>query len=86
MTNVIESNVVGWPEPIIVLGAPVLDVVPVSLLAGNLTLSFLALSYAGCLTITVCADADRHPDLPVLLAAMRTDWTVLADPIVPEAV
>ncbi|MEV0724365.1 wax ester/triacylglycerol synthase domain-containing protein [Micromonospora purpureochromogenes] len=86
LTNVIESNVVGWPEPITVLGAPVLDVVPVSLLAGNLTLSFLALSYAGCLTITVCADAERHPDLPVLLVAMRTDWTVLADPIVPEAV
>jgi diacylglycerol O-acyltransferase / wax synthase len=77
MANLIESNVAGPPEPIRVLGAPLLDLVPVGVLAGNLALSFLALSYAGQLTVTVRADADRYPDLTVLLAAMQRDWHAL---------
>jgi diacylglycerol O-acyltransferase / wax synthase len=78
LANLIESNVAGPPEPIRVLGAPLLDLVPVGVLAGNLSLSFLALSYAGRLTVTVRADADRYPDLPVVLAAMERDWRALA--------
>jgi WS/DGAT/MGAT family acyltransferase len=77
LANLIESNVAGPPEPIRVLGAPLLDLVPVGVLAGNLALSFLALSYAGRLTVTVRADADRYPDLTVLLAAMQRDWQAL---------
>jgi diacylglycerol O-acyltransferase / wax synthase len=74
MVNLFESNLAGPPERIEMLGAPVLDLVPVGVLAGNVALSFVALSYAGRLTVTVCADADRYPDLPVLLAAMERDW------------
>jgi WS/DGAT/MGAT family acyltransferase len=78
LTNVLESNVVGPTAPIRVLGTPVLDLVPIGNLAGNLGVSFLALSYAGRLVITVQADADRFGDLPVLMAAMRRDWAALS--------
>jgi diacylglycerol O-acyltransferase / wax synthase len=54
--------------------------VPFAPLAGNLGLSFVALSYAGRVTIAVRADADRFPDLDVLAVAMREDWRVLSRP------
>ena len=56
----------------------VLDLLPIAPLAGNLGLSFVALSYAGRLTVTVRADADQFPDLDVLVAAMERDWQTLA--------
>jgi diacylglycerol O-acyltransferase / wax synthase len=45
--------------------------------AGNVTVSFDALSYAGTLAVTVMADADRVPDLPVLAAALRSQFDAL---------
>jgi hypothetical protein len=78
LSNVMESNVTGPAEQITMLGAPVVDVIPVGVLAGNLTLAFLAFSYAGNLTVTVCADSDRHPDLSVLVDALRADWAALS--------
>ncbi|MDQ7910404.1 wax ester/triacylglycerol synthase family O-acyltransferase [Phytohabitans sp. ZYX-F-186] len=77
MVHFVESNIAGPPAPVQALGAPVLDVVPIGNLAGNLGVSFLALSYAGRLVITVQADADRFPDLPVLVAGIRREWAVL---------
>jgi hypothetical protein len=77
ITNILESNVTGPTEEIHVLGAPVLDVIPISVLAGNLTVAFLAFSYHGRLTVTVWCDADRYPDLPVLIDAMNRDWASL---------
>jgi hypothetical protein len=47
LTNLVECNVIGPPAPIRVLGAPVLDLVPIGVLAGNVAVSFLALSYSG---------------------------------------
>jgi diacylglycerol O-acyltransferase / wax synthase len=78
LTNIIESNVTGPAAPIRMLGAPVLDVLPVSLIAGNLTAAFLAFSYAGRLSVTICVDADQYPDLPVLVDAVHAEWTMLA--------
>ncbi|MFF0174003.1 wax ester/triacylglycerol synthase domain-containing protein [Micromonospora profundi] len=77
LTTVVESNVTGPPAPIRLLGADVIDMIPIGALAGNLAISFLALSYAGVLTITVRVDADRHPDAPVLVTAMADDWRSL---------
>jgi WS/DGAT/MGAT family acyltransferase len=77
LVNILQSDLPGPPERIRLLGAPVLELIPVGVLAGNLTIAFLAFSYAGTLTITVCADADRYPDLPVVLAAMNRDWNTL---------
>jgi diacylglycerol O-acyltransferase len=79
MINLVESNIAGPPAPIYALGARMLDLIPIGHLAGNIALSLLALSYAGRLTVTVQADADQFPDLPVLLAAMEREWAALSD-------
>jgi diacylglycerol O-acyltransferase len=76
-TQVMESNMAGPAAPVTMLGAPMLDVVAVGSLVGDVALSVVALSYAGRLNITVHADADAFPDLPVLLAGIRHDWAIL---------
>jgi len=73
MINFVESNVAGPTAPLRLLGTTIVDVIPIGTVVGNITLGFLALSYAGRLTIAVQADADRYPDLPILLTAMRRD-------------
>jgi hypothetical protein len=75
LTNLVESDVTGPPVPVQMLGAAVLELIPAGVLAGNLAITFLAFSYAGRLTVTVWCDADRYPDLPVLVEAMRREWT-----------
>jgi WS/DGAT/MGAT family acyltransferase len=74
LTNTVVSNLVGPKQPITVLGTPVLELIPIGVLAGNLASAFLAFSYAGTLTITVRVDADRFPDLDVLTGAITDDW------------
>jgi len=77
MVNFVESNVTGPAARLRLLGAPIVDVVPIGTLVGNLTVGVLALSYAGRLTIAVQADAVRCPDLDVLLTAMHDDSVTL---------
>ena len=76
--NVMETYLPGPPVPIELLGAPVLDLVPIQPLGRNVGLTFIASSYAGRLTITVRADADLFPDLDVLMGAMDREWQALA--------
>ena len=83
LVNLAETYLPGPPVPIDVLGAPVLDLLPIAPLAGNLGLSFVALSYAGRLAVTVRADADQFPDLDVLSVAMERDWHALAQSVPP---
>ena len=78
LVNLVETYLPGPPVPIEVLGAPVLDLSPIAPLAGNVGLSFVALSYAGELAIAVRADSDRYPDLDRLSDAMARDWETLA--------
>jgi diacylglycerol O-acyltransferase len=80
ITNLIVSNLPGPADEIRVLGAPVVDLIPIGVLAGNLAIAFLAFSYRGSLTVTVWCDADRYPDLPVLVDSMYRDWSSLAGP------
>ncbi|SHN88443.1 acyltransferase, WS/DGAT/MGAT [Geodermatophilus obscurus] len=77
--HTLVSNVHGPDRPVTLAGAPVEAVVPVAVGdAGNMTVSFEALSYAGTLAVTVIADADAVPDLPVLVAALEDQFTQLA--------
>jgi hypothetical protein len=71
--NLSETYLPGPPSPVDVLGAPVLDLVPLAPLTGNLPLAVVALSYAGRLTLAVRVDPDRLPDVDILLAAMGRD-------------
>lgn len=77
--NLFVTNVAGPPMPVDVLNAPLLDVIPVTPIAGNCTLSFAALSYNGCLAITAVADADRVPDLDTVIQGMQSGWVALQD-------
>jgi diacylglycerol O-acyltransferase len=67
----------GPAEPLTFAAAPVEDVIAVTTVTGNVTVAFAALSYAGELTVTVVADPDRCPDLPVLAAALQAELDTL---------
>ncbi|NUT18883.1 MAG: DUF1298 domain-containing protein [Hamadaea sp.] len=82
MIHFVESNVAGPPDDVRLLGTTIVEVVPIGTVVGNISIGFLALSYAGRLTIAVQADADGYPDLPILLSAMRRDATALG--LTPE--
>ncbi|SFB43258.1 acyltransferase, WS/DGAT/MGAT [Amycolatopsis marina] len=68
----------GPPAPLYFLGAQVADIVPITAIKGNMTVSFVALSYRDTLLVTVIADSDRCPDLPVLVAALQRELDALA--------
>ena len=72
--HTLVTNLHGPDRPLTFAGAPVDDLVPVALGdAGNTTVSFDVLSYAGTLSITVVADPDHVPDLTLLAAALRAE-------------
>jgi diacylglycerol O-acyltransferase len=59
-------------------GAPIRAIVPVSVGdAGNVTVNFLALSYADVLTVTVVADPEAVPDLRILAALLQAELDAL---------
>jgi hypothetical protein len=78
-----ETYLPGPPAPIELLGARVLDLVPIQPLGRNVGLTFLASSYAGRLNLTVRVDADGFPDLDVLMTAMERDMATLTAAIMP---
>jgi diacylglycerol O-acyltransferase len=47
------------------------EIVPLSLASGNVTVAFTALSYAGRLVLTVNADPLTCPDLDRLVSALQ---------------
>ncbi len=84
MLNVLTTNLPGPPVPLYLAGARVSDPVALAPLAGNVTASFAALSYAGGLTLSVIADGASWPDLDVLTNSMRSAWEELRGAVVPE--
>jgi WS/DGAT/MGAT family acyltransferase len=72
--HTLVTNLHGPDRPLTFAGAPVDDLIPVALGdPGNATVSFDVLSYAGTLSITVVADPDHVPDLPLLAAALQAE-------------
>lgn len=61
------------------LGAPIIDVIPVSPITGNVTVAFAVLSYAGTLVVTAIADSQRWPDLPNLRARLQSELDLLTN-------
>jgi hypothetical protein len=77
--HVLLSDLAGPDHPVFLGGARVGALLPVAgAEAGNLAVSFLALSYAGVLTVTVVADAEAVPDLPVLRSALQGELDALS--------
>jgi diacylglycerol O-acyltransferase / wax synthase len=77
MVNFFVTNVPGPRDALYVLGARIEDVMPVTGLAGNVTLVFAALSYRGRLNVVVDADAGACADVDVLVAGMNRAWAQL---------
>jgi diacylglycerol O-acyltransferase len=75
--NVRVTNVIGPPVPVSVLGARILEILPITRLFGNVGLTLCAFSYAGRISLVVTADATAFPDLDVLVAGMERDWLAL---------
>jgi len=70
--HTLVSNVPGPPAPLTLGGLGVSRLVPIGVGdSGNVTVSFVCLSYAGTLTVTAVADPERVPDLPVLVDALQ---------------
>ena len=76
--HTLVSNVHGPDRSLTFAGAPVTALIPVSVAeAGNLTVNIIALSYAGTFTVTISADPDSVPDLPILAAALQAELDAL---------
>ena len=85
MLNVLSTNLRGPAFPLYVAGARVLEIYAAPPIAGNVTVSFAALSYEGDFNISVVADAAAWPDLDVLMDGIRACWLDLSRPAVPLA-
>jgi diacylglycerol O-acyltransferase len=67
------TNLRGPADRLSFLGIPVIEVLPVSPITGNVTVGFAVLSYAGTLVVTVLADPVRCPDLALLRARLQNE-------------
>lgn len=77
MVNTFVTNLHGPGEPLVLDGIRIDDVIAVSPIAGNVTVAFAALSYAGHLTITVIGDPGACPDLDALADALQGELDAL---------
>jgi WS/DGAT C-terminal domain len=84
MINFFVTNVPGPRDARYFPGARIEAVMPVTGLAGNVTLVFSALLYRGRLDVVVNADAPSCPDVDVLVSGMARAWDALT-PGVPAA-
>jgi len=77
LVNTFVTNLRGPETELAFAGSPVTDVVAVSVIAGNVSVAFAVLSYAGTLGITVIADPDACPDVDVLTSALQNELDAL---------
>lgn len=83
-SNTILTNVIGPPVPVYLLGARVLEILPIVELVGNIGLTLAAFSYAGQMYMVVTAVGDQFPDLDMLVAGMGQDWETLKSTAQPD--
>ncbi len=75
--HTLVSDVRGPDEPQRIGGHTVTEVVPMSVGGGNVTLTFVALSYAGTLALSVVFDPDWMRDCDVLIAALNAEFAAI---------
>ncbi len=83
LVNAFVSNLRGPERQLTFAGAPVIDMMAVPMITGNITVAFAALSYAGRLTVTVIADAVQCPDLPAVAHALQQELDLLTGSELP---
>lgn len=84
--NVICTNVRGPTATRYLLGAPILSVLPIIELVGNIALTQIAYSYAGQILLATTADATAFSDLDVLVDGMADEWAALIAGLDPGGV
>jgi diacylglycerol O-acyltransferase len=72
------STMRGPETPEALFGYPITGILPLSVPTGNVTVSFVVLSYAGELAVTIAADPDACPDLAVLRELLAQEFEALA--------
>ena len=71
LVTTIVTDLRGPSSHLTFLGATVSEVIPLTAIVGNMTVAFAALSYAGTVVITVIADPEGCPDLPLLVEELQ---------------
>jgi hypothetical protein len=56
-----------------------MDVLPLTVAGGNVTMTFAVLSYAGTVVVSAIADPDAAPDLVEIAAALQEELDKLTD-------
>ncbi|WP_024285169.1 wax ester/triacylglycerol synthase domain-containing protein [Cellulomonas sp. KRMCY2] len=78
LVNSFLTNMPGPTERLALVGAPILQIVPVTITAGNVGVAFAALSYDARLTVTVIVDPDVVPEIEELAAALKAELRAVA--------
>ena len=73
LVHTFATNLRGPAQPLTFAGAPLRAVTPIANTAGNVPVTFAALSYAGTLWLTVLSDPAQAPDVGTLTAALRQE-------------
>lgn len=68
----------GPDHPLALAGVPVRRIIPLTLAAGNVSVAFAALSYAGTLSVTVMVDPDVVPEQDALAGTLERELRALA--------
>jgi hypothetical protein len=66
-------------------GFPIVDIVPLTIAVGNVTVSFAVLSYTGRLTVTIISDLTTCPDLDILREALTAELAAVTGTARPLA-
>lgn len=77
LVNLVVTNIPGPPQPLYMLGARMLEAVPVVPLGANLSLGVAVLSYDGGLTVSVTTDAANCPEIEVVAAGIARGFDQL---------
>jgi len=65
--------------PAYLLGARIVDVMPIVSPSGNVSIAFCAFSYAGCLYLIATVDAAACPDVGRLITGAEGAWRELCE-------
>jgi diacylglycerol O-acyltransferase len=77
MIHTFASTMRGPETRKALFGCPITGILPLSVPTGNVTVSFVMLSYAGELAVTIVADPDACTDLPVLRELLAGEFEAL---------
>ncbi len=85
LVNTFVTNLRGPDHRLAFGGAPIVDVIAIPMVTGNITVAFAAMSYAGRLTVTVIADPEQCADLQDIAAVLQNELDCLTSPVAAVA-